>query len=278
MSEAYTAPVSETRPPATAGRPEGGATDAEWRGILEGTAPGFAAGRGILRLIPSSPRCKLCLAPFSGLGGQLMRVIGRRPWAKNPNMCGLCFVQLEKHRGGAEIDVSLLFADIRGSTGLAETMGTERFRTLMDRFYHAVTEVLIEHDGIVDKFVGDEVVALFIPALTGADHAKRAIASAQGILAATGHRDPDGPWAPIGVGVHTGRTFVGTIGDTVTDFTAIGDPVNVTARLASEAAAGEILVTRAASDAAGAVTAELERRSLTLRGRQEPLDVHVFHA
>lgn len=269
--------MSDDRSSPTRPRPDSATNDDTWRGILEGTAPGFAAGRGILRLIPSSPRCKLCLAPFSGLGGQLMRVVGRRPWAKNPNMCGRCFIQLEKRRGGAEIDVSLLFADIRGSTGLAETMGTEAFRTLMDRFYHAVTEVLIEHDGIVDKFVGDEVVSLFIPALTGADHAKRAIASAQGILAATGHGDADGPWAPIGVGVHTGRTFVGTIGDTVTDFTALGDPVNVTARLASEAAAGEILVTRAASDAAGAITTGLEHRSLTLRGRQEPLDVHVFH-
>jgi adenylate cyclase len=269
--------VSDDGSPATGQRSGGGATEEQWRGILEGTAPGFAAGRGILRHLPSSPRCKLCLAPFSGLGGQMMRIVGRRPWAKNPKMCGLCFIQLENNHGGAEIDASLLFADIRGSTGLAETMGTERFRTLMDRFYHAVTEVLIEHDGIVDKFVGDEVVALFIPALTGADHAKRAIASAQGILAATGHGSPEGPWAPIGVGVHTGRTFVGTIGDTVTDFTALGDPVNVTARLASEAAAGEILVTRAASGAAGATTAGLEHRSLTLRGRQEPLDVHVFH-
>lgn len=262
--------------PPTRGQPSGGMTPDQWRGILEGTAPGFAAGRGILRLLPSSPRCKLCLAPFSGLGGRLMHVVGRRPWAKNPTMCGWCFVQLQEHRGGAEIDTSLLFADIRGSTGLAETMGPERFRNLMDRFYHAVTEVLIEHDGIVDKFVGDEVVALFIPALTGADHAKRAIASARGILAATGHGKPEGPWAPTGVGVHTGRTFVGTVGDTVTDFTALGDPVNVAARLASAAATGEILVTRAASDAAGAVTTGLEHRRLTLRGRQEPLDVHVF--
>ena len=247
-----------------------------WRAILEGTHPGFASGRNVFRHLPSSPRCKLCLSPFGGIGGGVMRLMGRTPWTKNPNLCGRCFVQLQDNHGGAEIDLSLLFADIRGSTGLAETMGTKPFRALMDRFYHAVTEVLIEHDGIVDKFVGDEVVALFIPALTGADHAERAIASARGILSATGHGKPERPWAPTGVGVHTGRTFVGTVGDTVTDFTALGDPVNVAARLASAAATGEILVTRAASDAAGAVTTGLEHRSLTLRGRQEPLDVHVF--
>lgn len=269
--------MSDERPGPTGHDLSGeGLDETTWRAVLEGTHPGFASGRNMFRHLPSSPRCKLCLAPFSGLGGQVMRLAGRKPWAKNPSMCGWCFDQLQHNHGGAEIDLSLLFADIRGSTGLAETMGTKPFRALMDRFYHAVTEVLIEHDGIVDKFVGDEVVALFIPALAGADHARRAIASAKGILAATGHASPDGPWAPVGVGVHTGRTFVGTVGDTVTDFTALGDPVNVTARLASEAAAGEILVTRAASDAAGAVTAGLEHRSLTLRGRQEPLDVHVL--
>lgn len=250
-------------------------SDPTWRAILDGTAGGFGSRRGILRRIPSSPRCKLCAAPFAGPGAPVMRLMDRGPWEKNPSICGFCFKQLERRHGGAEIELSLLFADIRGSTGLAESMGPGPFRRLMDRFYHVATEVLVAHDAIVDKFVGDEVVALFIPALTGADHAGRAVATARALLASTGHKDRDGPWAPLGIGVHSGPAYVGSVGGTVTDFTALGDTVNVTARLSSAAAAGEILVSDDAAAKAG-LDASLETRHLTLRGRAQPLDVRVL--
>ena len=252
------------------------ASDPQWRALLEGTEGGFASGRRFLRLIPASPRCKLCAAPFAGPGAPVMRMIDRGPWAKNPNICGFCFKQLERGRGGAEIELTLLFADIRGSTAIGERMGATSFHALLDRFYHEMTKVLVAHDAVVDKFVGDEVVALFIPALTGPDHAGRAVEAARGMLEATGHGDPAGPWAPLGIGIHTGPAYVGTIGDAVTDFTALGDSVNVTARLASAAAGGEILVSADASAVAG-LGDDLETRHLTLRGRQQPLDVRVIH-
>jgi adenylate cyclase len=250
-------------------------SDPEWRGILEGTTSGFGSGREFLRRIPSSPRCKLCAAPFAGPGAAVMRLLDRGPWDKNPTICGFCFKRLERGRGGAEIVLSLLFADIRGSTGLAETMGPGPFRRLMDRFYNEMTTVLVAHDAVVDKFVGDEVVALFIPALTGANHARHAVAAARDMLQATGHGDPNGPWAPLGIGVHSGRAYVGVVGDTVTDFTALGDPVNVTARLASAAAAGEILVSADAAAFAD-IDPSIETRTLTLRGRSQRLDVRVL--
>ena len=251
------------------------ASDPQWRAILEGTVGGFGSGRRILRHIPSSPRCKLCAAPFAGLGGRAMRLIDRGPWVKNPTICGFCFKELERGRGGAEITLTLLFADIRGSTALAESMQPGAFHALMSRFYHEVTEVLVAHDAVVDKFVGDEVVALFIPALTGEAHADRAVQAALELLRVTGHADPGEPWAPLGIGIHTGRAYVGTIGDAVTDFTALGDTVNVTARLASAAAAGEILASADASSLAR-LEPDLETRTLTLRGRQRPLDVRVL--
>lgn len=250
-------------------------SDPMWRDILEGTFPGFGSGRRWFRMIPTSPRCKLCAAPFAGPGAPFMRLMDRGPWLKNPAICGYCFRELERRHGGAEIELSLVFADIRGSTGLAESMGAGPFRRLMDRFYHVATDVLVAHDAIVDKFVGDEVVALFIPALTGADHAGRAVTTARDLLAATGHRDRGGPWAPLGIGVHSGPAYVGSIGGTVTDFTALGDTVNVTARLASAAAAGEILVSDDAATMAR-LDASLETRHLTLRGRAQPLDVRVI--
>ena len=250
-------------------------SDPHWRAILEGTAGGFGYGRSILRHIPSSPRCKLCAAPFAGPGAPVMRMIDRGPWAKNPTICGFCFKELEKGRGGAEIQLSLLFADIRGSTTIGESMEPAAFHRLMSRFYHEMTKILVAHDAVVDKFVGDEVVALFIPALTGADHAGRAVEAARAMLRVTGHGDPAGPWAPLGIGIHTGVAYVGTIGDTVTDFTALGDTVNVTARLASAAAGGEVLVSADASSLAR-LDADLETRRLTLRGRQQPLEVRVL--
>lgn len=250
-------------------------SDPQWRGVLEGTEPGFVQGRRFFRMIPSSPRCKLCAAPFAGVGAPVMRLLDRGPWGKNPNICGFCFKQLERHHGGAEIDLTLLFGDIRGSTAIAESMEPGSFHLLMARFYHEMTKVLVEHDAVVDKFVGDEVVALFIPALTGTRHAGRAVEAAREMLRVTGHGDPAGPWAPLGIGIHTGQAYVGTIGDTVTDFTALGDTVNVTARLASAAAGGEILVSAGASSLAG-LEPDLETRHLTLRGRQQPLDVHVL--
>jgi adenylate cyclase len=250
-------------------------SDPMWRAILEGTAGGFGAGRGWLRMIPSSPRCKLCSAPFAGPGAPLMRLLDRGRWAKSPNICGFCFKALERGRGGAEIDLSLLFADVRGSTSLAESMGAESFRRLLGRFYHEATSVLLAHDAVIDKFVGDEVVALFIPALNGTRHAGDAIEAARDLLRATGHGDRGGPWIPLGVGVHTGPAYVGTVGDTVTDFTALGDSVNVTARLASAAGPGEILVSAATAEAAD-LDRSLETRTLTLRGRAQTLDVRVL--
>jgi adenylate cyclase len=120
---------------------------------------------------------------------------------------------------------------------------------------------------------------MFAPPFAGSAHAQRAIEAARRLLAETGHETPSGPWAPIGVGVHTGLAFVGSVGEGgVTDFTALGDSVNTAARLASAAAAGEVLVSRAAAMAAGLSDGSFEQRHLELRGRSEPVDVLVLGA
>ena len=105
----------------------------------------------------------MCAAPFGGPAARLMRWRGRAPWPNNPDYCGACFQLLDRYHGGAEIDSSFLFADIRGSTTLAEGISPTAFRTLLDRFYDVAVAALVAHDGIVDKFVGDEVVGIFIP-------------------------------------------------------------------------------------------------------------------
>jgi len=221
----------------------------------------------------------MCAAPFGGPAGMLMRWRGRAPWPKNPDYCGACFQLLDRFHGGAEIESSFLFADIRGSTTLAEGITPTAFRTLLDRFYDIAVRVLVAHDGIVDKFVGDEVVGIFIPALAHDEHPARAIAAARALLDATGHGDPGGPWLPVGAGVATGIAFVGSVGETHSAaMTALGDIVNVAARLASAAGPGEILVNDRAAERGHLETETLERRRLELKGKTQPTNVYVVHA
>jgi adenylate cyclase len=121
--------------------------------------------------------------------------------------------------------------------------------------------------------VGDELVAFFFPLLAGDRHAARGVDAARALLVATGHRDPAGPWLPVGAGVHTGRAWMGAIGEgTHVEMTAVGDAVNTAARLASAAAAGEILVTRDAARAAG-LDPGLQRKHLELKGKQVVTEV-----
>jgi adenylate cyclase len=180
---------------------------------------------------------------------------------------------MEKHRGGAEVDGSYLFADIRGSTALAERLPPVEFRALIDRFYATTSRAVFDHEGGVDKFVGDEIVAFFLPVTSGPRHAAHAVAAALGILRATGHADDRGPWVPVGVGVSSGRAWVGVVGDEKRiDITALGDNVNIAARLGGAAKAGEVLLTVEAA-AAAQLDPDLERRSLDLKGKSMPTDV-----
>lgn len=238
---------------------------------------GMRFGRRVLRHLPADPRCKLCAAPFKGAFGPVMRAIGKAPWANNPKYCRSCLRGLVKHHGGAEVECSLLFADVRESTQLAESMRPGEFRLLMGSFFATATAVLVDHDAIVDKYVGDEVIGIFVPLLTGERHAARAVAAGTALLKAVAD-DGAGVALPVGVGVHTGLAYVGTVGEgDLVDLTAMGDPVNVTARLASAAGAGEILVSQSTAEAAG-LHDDTEIRHLTLRGREQQLDVHVLHA
>ena len=231
--------------------------------------------RRISRAIPSDPRCKLCDTPF-GRPGNVLRFLGFGPSRINRRICGGCIHALEKRPGGAEVEATFLFADVRGSTALAETVGAEEFRRLLARFYAEAAAAVDVRNGIVDKFAGDELVALFIPGFAGDDHAADAVAAARELLARTGHEEGS-PWLPVGAGVHVGTAYIGTVGeDEALDFTALGDPVNAAARLAALAGTGEILVSSAAADAAGLDTDGLETRALELRGRSEGLDAVVL--
>jgi adenylate cyclase len=250
-------------------------SDDFWRDYLEKGEPYIRVGRKVFSAIPSDPRCRLCTAPFAGLGAPFMRMIGRKPSIANPHLCTACQNALIKYHGGAEVTGTMLFADIRGSTALAERMSPAEFKALMERFYGAASRAVIHHDGAIDKFVGDELVAFFYPALAGERHVAAAIGAARELLRETGHASPDEPWAPVGAGVHTGKVWFGAVGEgSHVELTSLGDVVNTSARLAGVAGAGEILVTVEAASSIG-LDANLERRSLQVKGKEQPIDVVV---
>jgi adenylate cyclase len=258
--------------------------DREWRDILTGNSSLWTFGRRAFRILPSSPRCKLCSAPFHGPGGAVLRLFGKVPYAKNPSICNSCFTYISQHHGGAEVPVSLLFADVRGSTSLAEGMTPTEFTKLLNRFYAVGTDVLVNAGAIVDKFVGDEVVGVFIQGTAGPAYARKAVEAGLALLRATGNHGTQAAWVPIGAGIQTGNAYVGTVGapGQVTDFTALGDTVNTAARLASAAGAGELLVTLdAMADAQTAgfsKSGSPERRDLALKGKHEQVPVVVLRS
>lgn len=259
--------------PTTPERPPPTKNDEFWREYLTKGDPREIAARRFLIRLPRGPRCRLCAAPFGGIGGPVMRLIGKGQSHQNPHMCNACFTFLSRHHGGAEIELTLLFADIRGSTTLAEGMPATEFRAILDRFYKVASQAIFDHDGGVDKFVGDGIIALFFPMIAGERHADRGVEAARAILRATGHADPAGPWVPVGVGVHTGISWMGAVGEgSQTQLTVVGDVANTTARLASLAGAGEILVTVDAAVAAG-LDPDLPRQNLDLKGKQEVTEV-----
>jgi adenylate cyclase len=256
----------------TPSKPDDPRNEEFWRDYLSHPDSLQTFGRHVFSRIPSSPRCQLCASPFGGVGGPLMRLIGKVPADGNPNMCNTCQKVLIKHHCGAEVEGSLLFADIRGSTSMAEKMSAGDFRDLLDRFYTTASDTVFAHNGIVDKFVGDELMASF-PPMYGARHAENAVATARDLLRVTGHADPGGPWVPLGAAVHTGRMWFGAVGEgNHVEITVVGDTVNTAARLASEATTGEVIVSTDAAAAAGLDPA-LERRSLALKGKESATEV-----
>ena len=249
----------------------------EMHEFLTGFSRTSAVMRRVFRRVPSGPNCKICAAPFAGPGGAVLRHVGFGRFAGNPTICNFCIKDLQRMGvQGAEIQVSLLFADIRGSTAIGERLSPTDFGAFLNRFYRIASEAVLASDGIVDKFVGDEVIGLFFGGISGDHHAAAAVAAGRRLLSRAGRADatPTGP-IPVGAAVHTGVAFVGSTAtdDVVSDFTALGDAVNTTARLASEAARGEILVSIEAAMAAGTDTSDLERRTVEVRGRTEPVEV-----
>jgi len=230
-------------------------------------------------LLPGTPRCLQCNIPLSGVGTLIAGpILGLRPSVLTPRLCNGCEKAILKAEGGAEVELTLLFADIRGSTSMSEQKAAIEYKDFIQRFYKAASQVLIEHNALVNRLVGDQVIGLFAPRFAGSNHAEVAIEAALEILQVTGHSDPEGPWAPVGVGVHTGMTYVGAVGskDGVSEIAVLGNAANLTARLSSKAAKGEVLISEEAATSAKLTDRALEKRRLKLKGISKPTTVRVM--
>jgi len=242
------------------------------------TTSAFSAEKRIhrmLRLLPHEPRCKFCHAPFQGIGSFIVRAIyGKKQSSLNPRFCSVCEDFASKFVGGAEVEMSMLFADVRGSTALSEQMSPMDFSRLINRFYVDTTNAIIEEDGLVEKLAGDAVAAFWGAGFAGPTYVERTIKVAQNLLDLMAQQQ-----IPVGIGVHAGVAYFGSMGapDGLVDIAAIGDEVNLAARVASKAAAGEIIVSEQALKKAGVDSSGLEFRNLELKGISEPVCVRVIH-
>ena len=238
----------------------------------------FDAYRKVYRLFPGHPRCFECDIPMAGLAGILLRPWGSHPSSFNSRFCSHCETFARSREAGAEVELTLLFADIRDSTRLAEEVGTSRFKDLIKRFYKVTSDVLIQHNAMVNHLMGDQVIGLFVPRFSGTDHARVAIQAAQDLLRVTGHEQPGGPWVPVGIGIHTGLAYVGMVGSSkgVNEIAVLGSAANLTARLSSHALTGEVLLSAETSKAANLDTTGLKSRLLELKGISNPVLVSVL--
>jgi len=187
--------------------------------------------------------------------------------------------------GGAEREVTILFADVRQFTRLSEGMKAGDVVSLLNEVFQIVSDRILARGGVIDKYMGDSVMAYFGAPLPQPDHAARAVAAALDIQRAMAERAAgrgsgcELPALHVGVGIHSGVVVVGNIGsEQRTDFTAVGDAVNVAHRLEKLAGPGEILVSEAVQRrvrGAFRLRFEGERR---LSGRQEPVHTYAVEA
>jgi adenylate cyclase len=241
-------------------------TTEEWRKALE-TGHSMQNGlRRLMRKLPSSPRCKVCNNPFAGIGGRICSLVGMSRSRKNPNICALCCENMP--RGGAEVDTVVLFADVRNSTEIAEKLGPTSYSDALNRFYSVATDVLIRSDAVVDKLIGDEVMAFYVPGHAGPNFKRVAVEAGRELMARAGSI------LAIGVGMESGVAFAGNIGaENVVDFTVLGDPVNVAAKIQAAAKPGELLVGSNLYSSVKDAFPDSKPRSLKIKGKSKSLRV-----
>ena len=146
----------------------------------------------------------------------------------------------------------------------------------MNRFYEAAMKALLPQNAVIDKMIGDEVMAFFVPSFQK-DSQAAAVAAAADILRGVGFVSGKEPWLPVGIGINFGQAYVGKVGTgQVNDFTALGDTVNTAARLQGLAKAGEVVVSESVYSHVDSQYPGVPKQEIELSGKNEPFGVHII--
>ena len=227
--------------------------------------------------------------PIRGPLAVPFRIFGITRSKMNPNICTICeraFRRVKKTRH-ISATATILFADIRGYTRLSDRIDPVALSDIVSTFQDQCAQGIWAHDGIVNKQMGDGLMAIFNFPIKIERHAEAAVTAALDIqrrckaaLAAMARHPDDGAANElgVGVGVHTGQVEIGEFSTVRSDFTAIGSPVNLAARLEAQAAAGEILVSAECAAQVPKLTAGSPTRTLALKGIEHPVLTHVLNA
>lgn len=239
---------------------------------------------------PHSRICKGCWqqlhlpVPLRGPASLPFRAFGIRPSRMNPNTCTVCelmFTRIMRARK-ITVDVSVLFADLRGYTKNTQSLSPDRMSSLLDIFYDECATAIWAYDGLLNKTIGDAVMAIFNFPIRHDDHARRAVLAAREIQRRCVLRkealladddELEGGQLGVGIGIDSGETSFGEFGRAHRDLTAIGTVVNMAARAQTAAEVGDILVTRAVRDRAAAAMAESTARQYHLKGFEQPVEL-----
>jgi adenylate cyclase len=218
--------------------------------------------------------------PLRGFASVPFRAVGIRPSRMNPNTCTICETMFERVMKARQIetDATILFADLRGYTSLSQSQSSGAIASMLDAFYDVCGEAIWEHDGIINKTMGDAVMAIFNFPMRREDHAAKAVAAARKIQELWRERREElshafGAGAAtigVGIGLDTGKVNFGEFGRTHQDLTAIGTVVNIASRAQSAAAPDQILMTAAVREKAAAMLPESAGRDYQLKGIDAP--------
>lgn len=240
-----------------------------WRQVFAVGAADLLDQRGFHSRFPSPPRCRLCNAPFRGIGGFFLRWKGKAPAKRNPNYCNACDTFLENHPGGAEVPMAILYADIRKSTEFVRENSPDDVARRINAFLDLAVRQITDNDGFVLAFYGDCVLANWPPGFSGEDYVGKAVASARALAEASQQAG-----IPVGTGVNAGDAYmcsVRAVQGSFRDVSVFGEAVNEVARLSDAAGPGEVLISREAAEAAGF---DGPWETLSLEGFDQPVEAH----
>jgi class 3 adenylate cyclase len=246
---------------------------------------------GTLASEKKSRMCKGCWQqlhvpiPLRGIAALPFRTFGIRPSRMNPNICTICEMMFTKvmRARKVSVDVSVLFADLRGYTALTQSLPEDQIAAVLDFFYDEAATAIWEYDRLLNKTIGDAIMAVFNFPIRQSDHAARAVEAAREIQRRFRRQhnlpirsvDRGGAALGIGIGIDSGMVSFGEFGRSHRDLTAIGTVVNTAARAQSAAQPGQILVTQAVRDRSGTPLASSEGRLYALMGIIEPVELYA---